>query len=90
MWEAARFAGRDQNSIEICHVELAAGSVAIHSGETWHGSGVNCAENEERISIGLHFIPESARFRKEGRGYIFRRYQIAGEDILRDCFFPTV
>ncbi len=71
-------------------LDLPAGSIAIHSGATWHGSGVNQSNTEERLSVGLHYIPHDLEFKDTGDGYIYRRYQVDGQKRLFDCFFPVV
>lgn len=75
---------------ETVPVDLSIGSIAIHSGEIWHGSGFNKSLVKERMSIGLHYMPDYAKFNKTGYGYIFRRYQMDGLSHLHDGFFPVI
>ena len=90
MLAAAEFAERDLTHHEIVPVEMPAGSIAVHSGELWHGSGVNTSHSEERLSFGLHYMPHNVQFNEHGRGYIFRRYQLNRTRLLHDLFFPVV
>lgn len=90
MWKAAELAGIDKCDIEIVPVELPAGSISIHSGEIWHGSGNNITVDRERMAIGLHFLPSTITFNNDGAGYIFRRYQVNKSVHVENCFFPIV
>jgi Protein involved in biosynthesis of mitomycin antibiotics/polyketide fumonisin len=90
MLAAANAADIEEKNIQVVPVELCSGSISIHSGELWHGSGHNVSLNEERIAIGLHYLPYNVVFNELGKGYIFRRYQINGSTALNDTFFPRV
>ena len=69
-------------------IEVPAGSATFHAGEIWHGSGANITSDRMRRSIGVHMVPEDARFSDRPGGYIYRRYQITGEARLDESFFP--
>ena len=43
-----------------------------------------------RRSIGLHLLPEQARFSERPGGYIHRRYQRTGDPTLDESFFPVL
>ena len=42
-----------------------------------------------RRAIGIHLIPEDARFTDKHGGYIYRRYQRTGDPVLDESFFPV-
>jgi ectoine hydroxylase-related dioxygenase (phytanoyl-CoA dioxygenase family) len=75
---------------EPFYVEVPAGSCALHSGETWHGSGPNLSTQTMRRSIGIHLLPGSARFSRRKGGYTYRRYQLTGNSELNESFFPVL
>ncbi len=74
---------------EPVKIEVPAGSMVFHAGEIWHGSGPNTTGDRMRRSIGVHFVPEDTRFSDRPGGYVYRRYQLAGDDRLHDSFFPV-
>lgn len=41
---------------------LRRGSMSIHNGRTWHGSGKNGSKSRPRRGLGLHFVPANVRF----------------------------
>ena len=71
-------------------IEVPAGSCVFHAGEIWHGSGPNTTGDRMRRSIGLHMLPEQARFSDRAGGYIYRRYQRTGDSTLDESFFPVL
>jgi ectoine hydroxylase-related dioxygenase (phytanoyl-CoA dioxygenase family) len=71
-------------------IEVPAGSCVFHAGEIWHGSGANVTGDRMRRSIGIHMVREDARFSERPGGYIYRRYQRTGEDLLDESFFPLL
>ncbi len=71
-------------------VIVPAGSAVFHAGETWHGSGPNVTGDRMRRSIGVHMVPEAARFSDRPGGYIYRRYQITGDSRMDESFFPIL
>lgn len=71
-------------------IEVPAGSCVFHAGETWHGSGPNVTADRMRRSIGVHLVPESARFSDRPGGYIYRRYQRTGDPVMDESFFPVL
>ncbi|MBB3890634.1 hypothetical protein GGQ61_001351 [Phenylobacterium haematophilum] len=75
---------------DIYYAEVPAGSVVIHAGETWHGSGPNGSTGQMRRSIGVHLVSGQARFSDRRGGYIYRRYQISGDAGLNESFFPML
>lgn len=46
---------------------LPAGSISIHNGRTWHGSGKNCSKNRPRRGLGLHYVPGHVKFTDAAR-----------------------
>ncbi|MCG8493629.1 MAG: phytanoyl-CoA dioxygenase family protein [Sneathiellales bacterium] len=75
---------------EIYYAEIPAGSCIFHAGEIWHGSGPNVSRKKMRRSIGIHLLPEEARFSERGGGYIYRRYQKTGDPVPDESFFPVL
>jgi len=71
-------------------IEVPAGSVVFHAGEIWHGSGPNRSDTRARRSIGLHLLHRDARFSRRPGGYIYRRYQLTGDDRMDESFFPCL
>ncbi|MGE0735474.1 MAG: phytanoyl-CoA dioxygenase family protein [Alphaproteobacteria bacterium] len=71
-------------------IQIPAGSCVFHIGEIWHGSGPNTRSDIMRRSIGVHMIRPEARFSNRPGGYIFRRYQLTGDDRLDESFFPIL
>jgi ectoine hydroxylase-related dioxygenase (phytanoyl-CoA dioxygenase family) len=88
MRDSARAAGIEPP--EPVKLEVAAGDAIVHDGRTWHGSGPNRRADRMRRSIGLHMLSSETRFRPEGAGYIYGRYQRPGETRMEECFFPTL
>ncbi len=71
-------------------IEVPAGSCVFHAGEIWHGSGPNVTDDRMRRSIGVHVIPEQARFSDRPGGYIYRRYQRTGDATMDESYFPIL
>lgn len=71
-------------------IEVPAGSCVFHAGEIWHGSGPNRTDDRMRRSIGVHVLPEHARFSDRPGGYIYRRYQRTGDSAMDESFFPVL
>jgi phytanoyl-CoA hydroxylase len=88
MMAAAQVAG--VTAPEPFAIEVPAGSCVFHAGEVWHGSGPNMTGDRMRRSIGVHLIPETARFSDRPGGYIYRRYQRTGDASLDESFFPIL
>ncbi len=75
---------------ETVKIEVPAGSAVFHAGEIWHGSGANHSDDRTRRSIGIHMLRGDVRFSERPGGYIYRRYQIAGDPELKESFFPIL
>jgi len=75
---------------EPSFIEVPAGSCVFHAGEIWHGSAANVTGHRMRRAIGIHMVPEGARFSDRPGGYIYRRYQLTGDDRLDESFFPVL
>jgi len=71
-------------------VEVPAGSIVLHLGEIWHGSGPNQSSDVMRRAIGVHLVPAAARFSDRPGGYIYRRYQRTGDPSMDESFFPVL
>jgi phytanoyl-CoA hydroxylase len=46
---------------------LAAGSISIHNGRTWHGSGKNNSKHRPRRGLGIHYVPGHVKFTEDAR-----------------------
>jgi hypothetical protein len=75
---------------EPVFIEVPAGSCVFHAGETWHGSGPNTTGDRMRRAIGIHMVPEEARFSDRPGGYIYRRYQRTDDPAMDESFFPVL
>ncbi len=75
---------------EPVFIEVPAGSCVFHAGEIWHGSGANATGDRMRRAIGVHLVPEQARFSDRPGGYIYRRYQRTGDPAMDESFFPVL
>ena len=58
--------------------------------EIWHGSGSNPTGDQMRRSIGIHMVPDDARFSERPGGYIYRRYQWTDDPCLDESYFPLL
>jgi len=85
---AARHAGKE--NFEIVPIDVLAGGISFHRGETWHGSGKNPSSSKERISLVIHMIRSDAEFQPSGVGYIYGRYKLFGSTKMEETFFPIV
>ena len=87
-----------EHSLEIVSTAgMKAGSLSIHNGKTWHGSGKNNSAERPRRGLGLHFVPGHVRFTREARksrlwrGYIPDDDKIDLDEIeLSEEDFPLV
>ena len=75
---------------QVMPIEVPAGGCVVHHGRTWHGSGRNRTASRVRRSLAVHLLPAHARFRREGSGYIFGRYQRVGDTTMDESFFPIL
>lgn len=75
---------------------LRRGSISVHNGRTWHGSGRNESATRPRRGVGLHFVPSQARFTaRAAKSALWRQYVTDSEEKpeaieLPDEDFPTV
>lgn len=72
----------------VVALEVPAGSVVFHDGNIWHGAGGGHRPGAWRHTLAAHVLPRSAQFSGTNGGYIYRRYQLPGDDRLHDHFFP--
>jgi hypothetical protein len=72
----------------VIALEVPAGSVVFHDGNIWHGAGAGRRGGTWRHSLAAHVLPAATRFSDAPGGYIYRRYQLPGDDGLHDGFFP--
>lgn len=60
---AAEREGIDPDTLEIISMSgLPQGSISIHHGKIWHGSGRNESKSRPRRGLGMHFVPANVRF----------------------------
>ena len=65
---------KNNKEIHIQYVEVPAGGVSFHHGQTWHGSGINTSKDDRR-AIVAHCIPSSAKFHPTNVGGTARIYK---------------
>jgi ectoine hydroxylase-related dioxygenase (phytanoyl-CoA dioxygenase family) len=78
---AAEREGLDPDTLDFVSMAgLKRGSLSIHHGKTWHGSGKNNSKNRPRRGLGLHFVPASVRFTAEAAHSSLWRSYVANVD----------
>ena len=93
---AAEREGLDPESLEIVSMAgLKAGSLSIHNGRIWHGSGKNNSKTKPRRGLGLHFVPANVRFTSDAtKSSLWRSYVANVDDLstldLSEEDFPIV
>ena len=86
------FAKKNDKEIHIQYVEVPAGGVSFHHGQTWHGSGINTSKDDRR-AIVAHCIPSSAKFHPTnvgGTARIYKKYKKINSDEMDESFFPIL
>ena len=86
------FAKKNNKEIHIQYVEVPAGGVSFHHGQTWHGSGINTSKDDRR-AIVAHCIPSSAKFHPTnvgGTARIYKKYKKINSDEMDESFFPIL
>lgn len=87
---AARRAGAD---LSIEFAELHAGSVSVHHGWTWHGSGPNRSDNQRR-ALAIHCAPATSQIDPqhldEGNGPLYRHYWDGKTNEFPEEQFPVL
>ena len=74
-------APEELDSLIVSMAGLPAGSISIHNGRTWHGSGKNQSRNRPRRGLGLHFVPGHVKFTQDARkSRLWRQYVENGTD----------
>jgi hypothetical protein len=75
-------ARQDVHRVEVVSMAgLPRGSLSIHNGRTWHGSGRNQTSDRPRRGLGLHFVPANVRFTKEAsKSRLWRSFVIGREE----------
>jgi ectoine hydroxylase-related dioxygenase (phytanoyl-CoA dioxygenase family) len=73
---AAKHQGIPWESLDFVSMKgLRAGSISIHDGRIWHGSGENTSPCKPRRGLGLHYVPGQVRFTEAARGSsLWRHY----------------
>lgn len=74
---------------DVVQLEVPEGTVVFHHGNIWHGADSSRRTTSWRHSLGAHLLPATTRFTDAPGGYIYRRYQLPGDDALHDAFFPA-
>ena len=82
LYSAAEREGLDPGSLEIVSMAgLKAGSLSIHNGRIWHGSGKNESKTKPRRGLGMHFVPKNVRFTMEAsKSSLWKSYVADVED----------
>ena len=68
--------------------EVPACSAVFHHQDVWHGSAANRSPDRPRRALGLHYIRDDVKFRRDP-DYIYGRYDL-GDGVVHDAFFPRV
>ena len=68
--------------------EVPACSAVFHHQDVWHGSAANASPDRPRRALGLHYIRDDVKFRRDP-DYIYGRYDL-GDGVVHDAFFPRV
>lgn len=87
-WRMAAAAAAGSSDLDIVPLEVSAGTLAVHHGNTWHGSTANEVPGVARRAVGVHLLPAHTRFATHRGGYIYGRYKRIGSDELDESFFP--
>lgn len=76
LYSAAEREGIAAHELELVSMAgLPKGSISIHDGRTWHGSGRNESRCRPRRGLGLHFIPANSQLTPEAaHSRLWRRY----------------
>lgn len=79
---AATREGIDPDTLDIVSMSgLTKGSISIHHGKTWHGSGENKSNCRPRRGLGIHFVPANVRFTADAsRSSLWKSYVANVED----------
>lgn len=68
---------------------LPQGSISVHNGRTWHGSGRNESGTRPRRGVGLHFVPSQARFTAQAaKSSLWRQYVANCEETQESIELP--
>jgi ectoine hydroxylase-related dioxygenase (phytanoyl-CoA dioxygenase family) len=59
---------------------LPRGSISIHNGRTWHGSGGNQSADRPRRGLGLHFVPANVRFTEQATKSVLWKPYLHGRE----------
>jgi ectoine hydroxylase-related dioxygenase (phytanoyl-CoA dioxygenase family) len=79
---AAEREGIDPATLDIVSMSgLTKGSISIHHGKTWHGSGENTSKSKPRRGLGIHYVPANVRFTaKASHSSLWKSYVANSED----------
>lgn len=66
---------------------LKAGSLCLHHGNMWHGSGYNKTK-KNRISLSIHFMDGKSKFHTKKKSPYFNHYKFVGSTKMSEDFFP--
>jgi ectoine hydroxylase-related dioxygenase (phytanoyl-CoA dioxygenase family) len=94
---AAKRQGIPLESLEIVSMKgLRAGSVSIHDGRIWHGSGGNTSKCKPRRGLGIHYVPGQVRFTEAARSSSLWRHYLdsqvgqTSDVVLSEDDFPLI
>ncbi len=100
LYSAAEREGVKINELEFFStLGLKRGSISVHNGRTWHGSGENKTLNRPRRGMGLHFVPVDVKWTRDAiKSKIWRKYVEdvvesggdVGEIVVDEKDFPIV
>ena len=78
---------KNPNIFERHFVCLKPGSLSIHHGNMWHGSGFN-RTTQDRVSLSIHFMDGSSKFHNKIKSPYFNHYKINNSNRMLETFFP--
>ena len=84
----ARAAAAAGVEVVVDRHEVSACSAVFHHQDVWHGSDANRSPDRPRRALGLHYIRDDVKFRRDP-DYIYGRYDL-GDGVVHDAFFPRV
>ena len=84
----ARAAAAAGVEVVVDRHEVPSCSAVFHHQDVWHGSAANVSPDRPRRALGLHYIRDDVKFRRDP-DYIYGRYDL-GDGVVHDAFFPRV
>lgn len=92
------FKGEEREPIDVtgmeCRVmEMGLGDMLIHDGRTWHMSGPNTVQGQQRRGLSLRFLVGDTRYKpRPGSAAAFLKQidELKEGDLINDPAFPTI